>query len=163
MKSANLLKHQAMWFCSSPFGIAHHSTESSRVLISGRVLFIIRLMGALVRGISLSRCCFAAFAFSSRYWNTSSRAFVCPIWKAASWLFDCRYPCSRSIVAFSGRSELTFKRLPSWRIRSEKWFNRCILTKLKSDSSTRCCAISDSIRVVSSSTQRRIAGTERLF
>jgi len=36
VKFANLLSHKAMWFCRSPFGIAHHSAKSSRVLISGR-------------------------------------------------------------------------------------------------------------------------------
>jgi len=41
-----------MWFCSSPFGIAHHSTKSSRVLISGSMVFIIRLIGTVVRRIA---------------------------------------------------------------------------------------------------------------
>ena len=160
--SANLLKHQAMWFCSSPFGIAYHSAKSSRVLIAVRGFFIIHLISALVRGISSSRRCFAAFAFTSRYWNTF-RAFVRKFWKAPSIRFDCRYACLRSIIASSGSSELTFKRLPSWRIRSEKWFRRCIFTNLISDSSRRCYAISDSIFVFSSSTRRRFAATERLF
>jgi len=161
--SANLLKHQAMSFCSYPFGIAHNSAESSRVLISGRGLFIILLIGALVRGISSSRRCFAAFAFSSQCWNTSIRVFVRKEWKAASWQFDCRYACSRSIIAFFGSLELTFKRLPSWRTWSKNWFRRCIITKLKSGSSTRCCAISDSICVLSSSTRQRFAAAGRLF
>jgi len=152
-----------MWFCSSPFGIADHSAKSSRVLISGGGFFIIRLIGALDSGISSSRHCFAAFPISSRYWNISFRAFVCKIWKEESWRFDCRYACLRSIIVFSGSSELTFKRLPSWQIWSEKWFRRCIFTKLKSDSSTRCWAISDSIWVLSSSMRRCVAAAERLF
>ena len=151
-----------MWFRSSPFGIAHHLAESSTVLISGCGLLIIRLIGALVRGISLPRHCFAAFAFSSRYWNTSFRACFVKIWKAASWRFDCWYACLRSVIASSGSSELIVKRLPSWHGWSEKWFRRCIFTKLKSDSSTRCCAISDLLCILSSSTQRRFAAAGRL-
>jgi len=38
-------------FCCSPFAIAHHSAKSSRVLISGQGFFIMRLIGALGRGI----------------------------------------------------------------------------------------------------------------
>jgi len=58
-----------------PFWHSHHSARSSRVVIPGCELFIIRLIAALVRGISSSRQCLAPYAFSSRYWNTSSRAF----------------------------------------------------------------------------------------
>ena len=145
--------------------LALHTTwashQGSWFLVTG--FFIIRLIGALVRGISSSWRCFAAFAFSSRYWNTSFRAFIHEIWKPASGWFDCWYACLRSIVAFSGSSELIFKRLPSWRIWSEKWFRRCIFTKLKSDLSTRWCAISDSLCVLSSSTWRHFAAAERLF
>jgi len=161
--SANQLIHQAMWFCSSPFCIAHHSAKSSRVLISGRWFFIIGLIGAFVRGISSSRHCAAAFPLSSQYWISYFQAFVREIWKPASWWFDCRYSCLRSIIAFSRSSELTFKWLPSRQIWSEKWFRRCIFTKLKSDSSKGCCAISDSICISSSSTRRRFAAAERLF
>jgi len=160
---ANLLKHQAMWCSSSLFGIAHHSANSSRVLTSGRRSSIIHLIGALVRGISLSRHCFAGLAFSSQYWNTSFRAFVCTIWKAASWWFDCLYTCSRSIIALSGSSQLAFKRLPSWRIWSEMWLRRCIFTKLRSSSSRRCFTLTDSICIISSSTRRHVADAERLF
>jgi len=163
VKSANLLRHQAMWFCSYPFGIAHHSVKSSRVVISGHGVFIIRLIDAVVAGISSSQCCFAACAFSSRYWNTTCWAFVWKIWKEASWRFDCWYACSRSIIVLSRSSELTFKRSPSWRIWSEKWFSRWIFTKLRSDSSTRGCAIADSLCVLSSSTRRCVSATERLF
>jgi len=138
VKSANLLTHQAMWFCSFPFGIAHHSAKSSRVLISGCGVFIIRMIGALVRGISSLRHCFAAFAFTSWYWNTSFRAFVHKIWKAASCQFDCRYDCLRSNLAPCGNSELTFRTLPSWRIWSEKLFRWWNFTNLTSNSSTRC-------------------------
>jgi len=152
-----------MWFCSSPFGIAHHSAKSSRVLISSHGYFTLRLIGALVRAMSASRGCFAAFVFSSRHWNTSCRALDSNIWKAASWQFDCGYACLRSIITFSGISELTLKRLPSWRIWSEKWFRRTIFTKLKSDSLTRCCAVSHSICFWSSSTRQPFAATERLF
>jgi len=147
VKSANILNHQAMWFCSSPFGIAHHSAKSSRLLISGRKFFFICVIGALVRGISLLWCCFAAFTLSSRYCNTSFRAFVCKIRKSASWWFDCCYAFLRSIIAFSGSSELTLERLRSCRIWSEKQFMRYFYTKLNSDSSTRCCPISDLICV----------------
>jgi len=160
---ANLLKHQAMWFCSSPFRIAHHSAKSSRVLTSGRRFFIIRLIGALVKGISSLWWCFAGFACSSRYWNTSFWAFLRKIWKAASWRFACQLTCLRSIITFSGSSEVIFKRLPGWWIYSEKWFRRCIFTKLKSDLSTRCCAISDWICVLSASTRWRFAAAERLL
>jgi len=69
--SANLLKHQATWCYSYPFGIAHHSAKLSRVLISGCQFFFIRLRGALIRGISSLRPCIAGFAFSSWYWNSS--------------------------------------------------------------------------------------------
>ena len=128
VKSANLLKHQAMWFCSSPFGIAHHLAKSSRVLISGYEFFIIRLIGALVEGISLSRGCFAAFPFSSQYWNTSFRAVFRKIWNRASWWFDCQYAFLIPIIALSWRSDLAFKRLASWRIWLEKWIGRYIFT-----------------------------------
>jgi len=64
-----------MWFRSSPVGIAHHSAKSSRVWIAGCGFFIIRLTDVLVRVMSLWRLCFAAFAFSSRHWNTSFRAW----------------------------------------------------------------------------------------
>ena len=162
MESANLLQHEARWFYTSPFGIVHHSARSSRVLISGRGFFIICLIGTFVRGISLSLCCFAAFAFSSPYWNTIFRAFVSKLWKAAWWWFDYQYACLRSIIALSGSSELAFKRLPSWPIWSEEWFRRCIFSKLKSISWTRCCAISVLICVWFSSTHLRFAAAERL-
>jgi len=54
-------------------------------------------------------------------------------------------------------------RLPSWQIWAEKWFRRCIFTKLKSNSPTRCCEISDLICVVSSSTRWRCAAAEILI
>jgi len=163
MKLANLLKHKTMSFCSSPFGIAPHSAKWSRVLISGRRFFIMRLIGAVIGGVSLSRHCFAAFAFSSQYWATLFRASVRTIWKAASWRSNCRYACLQSIIALSGSSELASKRLPCWQISSQKWFKRCITRKLKSDSSTGCCAMSDSICILFSSTQWRVASAERLI
>jgi len=163
VKSANFLKRQAMWSCSCSFGIAHRSAESSRVLISGCGFFIICLIGYFVRGISLSRLCVPAFAFSTRYWNTSFRVFFGKTRKAASWWLDWRYACSISLIALSGSSELAFKRLPSWRIWSEYWFTRCIFTQSKSDLSTRCCALSDSFFVLSSSTRRCSASGARSF
>jgi len=68
-----------------------------------------------------------------------------------------------SNTAFSGCSVLTFRRLRSWRMWSEKWSKRCILTKLKSDSSTRYCAIFDLIYIVSLSMQLHLLATEWLF
>jgi len=152
-----------MWFCSSPFRIAHHSAKSSRVVISGCGFVITRLIGALVRGILSSRRCFPVFAFISRHWNTCIWSFVRKLCKAAPWRFDCRFACWRSIIAFPGNSELTVERLPSWRISSEKWFRRCIFTMLKSNLLTRCCAISDSICVFSSLMPPRFSAAERLF
>jgi len=163
VKSANLLKLQALWFCGSPFGIAHHSGKSPRILISGCRFFIIRLRGALVRGISLSRRCFAASVFSSRYWNSCLWDFVLKLWKPSSWSFDGWYVCLRSIIAFSWSSERTFKRLPSWQIWSGKRCRRCIFTKLKSGSSKRWCAICDSLCVLSSTMWQRFAPAQRLF
>jgi len=152
-----------MWVCRSHFDYAHHSDKSSRVLITGCGFFIIRLIGALVRGSSSSRCCFVASEFCSPYCNTSFRDFIRKIRTQASWQFDCRYALSRTIINLSGSSEFAFKRLPSWRIWSEKWFRRCIVTKLKSDLSRRCCAIADLIWDISSSMQWSCAATEWLF
>jgi len=152
-----------MWFCSSPFCIEHHSAKSSKVLISGRGVFIIRLIATLDRGISLLQHCFAGFAFSSQYWNTSCQAFLCNIWKLASWRFDCHYTGLRSIIALWGNTELAFKRLPSWQIWSEKWMRRWIISKLKSDVLTRGCAITDLIWISSWSTRQRFAAAERMF
>jgi len=162
-KLANLFKHQAMWFSSSPFGIAHHYTMSSRVLISGCRVFIIRMISTLVRGILWSWCCLAALTFSSHYWNTSFWGFIHKIRQVASSWFECWYTCLWSIIALSGSAELAFDRLPSWQIWSEKWFKRCIVSKLKSNSLTTCCAISHSIGIISSSTQQLFAATERLL
>jgi hypothetical protein len=53
--------------------------------------------------------------------------------------------------------------LLSCRIWSEKCFTRCILTQLKSNLSTRCCAIADAIWIVFSLTRRRFAAAETLF
>ena len=152
-----------MWFCSSPFGSARHSGKSSRVSMSGCRFYIIRLISTSVRGVSSSRHCFALFALSSRYWNTSCLAFVRKMWTAASWWVDCRDDCLRSLIAVSGSLKLTFKRLPRWQIWSEKWFKRCIFTKLKSDLSTGCCSISDSLCSLSSSTRQCMAAAEGLF
>jgi len=152
-----------MWFCSSPFGIAHHSAKLSRVMISGHRLYIIRFIGALVRVSSLSQHCFVAFALSYRYRNTSFRACLCKIWKSASWWFDCQYACLWSIIALSGRSGRALKKLPSWQILWEKWFRRCIFTKLTSDLSTGCFAISNPICIWSSSTRQRFEAAERPF
>jgi len=163
VKSANLLKHKAMWFYSTPFCIAQHLAKSSRVLISGSQFFIIHFIGALVRGISLSQRHFAALAFISRYWNTSFEAVSQTICKAASWWFDCWYACWSSIIAQSGSTEIAFTRLQSWQIWSENWFRRCIFTKLKSNSSARCCSISHSICIVSPWTRQPIAAPKILF
>jgi len=161
--SANLLKHHAMSFCSSTLSTTHHSAKSSREMISSRRLLIICLIGALVRGITCSRPCFASYALSSQYWNTYIWAFGPNIWRAASWRFDCRYACLRSSIAPSESSKLALDRLPSSRLWSEKWLRRCIITRLKSDSSTRCCAISELISVSSSSTRWRFVATEWMF
>jgi len=125
----------------------------ARVLISGCRFFASHLIGALVRGISSSQHCFAVFAFSSRFRNSSFLAFVWNIWKAASWWFDCQYASLISIIALCGNSELAFKRLPSWRIWSEKWFRRCTFEKLKCDLLTWCGSICESIFTSSSSTR----------
>jgi len=160
---ANLWKYEVMWFCSSPFGIAHHKDKSSRVLISGGGLFINPLMGVVVRCISLLRLCFAVFEFNSWYHNTCFPVFFCKIWKAASWGFDCQYACLRSIIAICGSSKFTLIRLQSWRIWLEKEVKRCIVTKWKYDSSTRCSAISHSSCALSTTAQELSAATERLF
>ena len=68
---ANFWKYQAIWICSSPFDIAPYLAWSSRVWISGPGCFIIRLIGAFVRGISLDRESLTALAFRTRYWGTS--------------------------------------------------------------------------------------------
>jgi len=91
-----------MKICSSSFGMAHLSPKSARVLISGYEFLVIRMIGALVRGISSSQCYFVAFAFSCWYWNTSFQAVVLKIWKAASWRFNCQYAWLRFIIALSG-------------------------------------------------------------
>jgi len=138
-----------MWFCSFPFGIAHHLAKSSRVVISGCWLFIIYLIGALVWGISLLRHCFAEFAFSLQYWNTTLQAFIIKIGDVASWQGSGLYICFRSIIILSGSSELQFQRFSSWWIWPEKRFRRGIFTQMKSDLTTRCCARSDLICVES--------------
>jgi len=163
VESAMLLKHQATWFSSYPFGIAHHSAESSRVLIPGCGFFIIRLMGALVRGISSLRHCFVAFAFSLRYRTPPIGLLCTKIWKVASWEFDWQYACLWPIIVFSGSSELTLRRFPHWGIWSEKWFRWCIFTKWKYDLSTRCCAFSDSICISSSTMRQHLTAAERFF
>jgi len=146
-----------MWFCSSPFGIAYHLGKWSRVLTSGCGFLIVRLIGDFVRGIwSLWRC-FAAFTLSSQYQNTTLEAFVRNIWNAARWRFNCQFTCLRSIITFSGSVELRFEMLPCWRIWSEKWFRRCIMTNFKSNSSTTCCVISDSVCILLWSMRQCIA------
>ena len=147
MKSSHLLKNQAMWFCSYPFGIGHHSAKSLRVLTSSRKFFIICLTGTLVGVISLLRCCSIVFVFSSRYWNTSFWVYIGRIWKAAWWHFNYQYACLRSIIAHSRSSKLVFGSLPTRRILPEKRFSKYIFTKLISNRSTRWCAISDRIWV----------------
>jgi len=117
----------------------------------------------MFRVISLLRCCFAAFPFISEYWNTSMRAFIHKIWKVASWRFNCQYARLRSINALCGSSELAFERLQSWQIWSEKWFRRCIITILESNSCTRFCAISHLICIFSPATQPHFAAAERLL
>jgi len=106
---------------------------------------------------------FAAFELGSRYWNTSFWVFVREIWKADSSRFDCRDSCSRSGIAPSRSSELAFMRLPSWQIWWEQLLWGGIYTKLKSDSSTRCCAISDPICIESWSTRWCFVAPETLF
>jgi hypothetical protein len=132
-----------MWFCSSPFGIAHHLAKSSWVFISGHGVFMISFIRTWGRVMSSLGCCFAAFAFSSGYWNISFQTFVCKICMAASRQFDCWYAGWRSNTTLTGSSEYTFKRLPSWWIRLEKWFRTLGFTKSKYDWSTTCCVISD--------------------
>jgi len=161
--SANLLKSQAMLFCSSPYGFAHHSAKSSRIMISNHGFFIIHLIGTLARGISLLQHCFVPFTFRSRYWNTVFWPFVRRFRKATPWPFDSQYSSLRSIIAGSESTVLTFKRLPSCWIWSEKWFRRCIIEKLKSDVVTRCWAISDMIGGKCSSTRQHFAAGKRLF
>jgi hypothetical protein len=54
--------------------------------------------------------------------------------------------------------------LPSRWIWSEKWLRRYIISKLKQDLSTRCCAIFDSITGIgSASTPQWFAAVEQLF
>jgi len=161
--SANLLKHQAMGFYNSPVGIAHHSAKTSRVLISACRFLMIYLIGAVVGGIWLSRCCFAVFAITYQLLNTFFSAFMSEIWKACSSWFDCQYAFLRSIITHCGSSELAFKRLPSWPIWSKKWLRKLIITKWNSGSSTRCCAISDSICIISSSMWWLFAAAKRFF
>jgi hypothetical protein len=145
----SLWRQQLSWITKQsdsvapPYGITQHSHKSSRVLISGCRFFIFHLRGALVRDISMWWYCFAVFAFSSRYWNTSSWAFDSQNLDVVSLQFDFQYACVRYIITSSGSSEHTFKRFPSWGIWSAKWFRRCVFTKLKPDSSTRCHAVSD--------------------
>jgi len=162
-KYAHLLKHHAMWISSFPRGIAHHTANLSRVLISGHGFHIIHLIGALVGAILWWWCCLAAFVFSSRYWNTSMQGFLREMCNVASWWINWSYACLWSIITFSGSSEHIFKWLPTWRIWSEKWCSRCIFARLKFNSSTRCCAVSESICVLSWSTWKCIAATEWYF
>jgi len=152
-------------YCDSvaPFGIAHHSGKSSTVLNPGHGLFVIRSKCPLVRRNSLLQCCFAVFAFSSWYCNTSFWDFISKIWRVASWRFNCRYSCSESCIAHSGSSVIAYERLRIWWIWSEKWFKICIFTKLKSNLLTRCCSIINSIYGLSSSTRGCIAAVELLF
>jgi len=161
--SANLLEHQAMWFCSFPFGFAHSSAKSSRVLISVPRFYIMQLISASVSGIASLRGCFAVCAFSSRCWNTSFQAVDCEIWKVATWRFNCRYPCLWPIFAHAGSSKAACMTLPSWWIWSRMCFRRCIITKWKYNLLIRCCAWADSICILSSSTKQRFAAAERLF
>jgi len=148
------MKRHTMGFCSSSFGNTHHSATSSRVLICGSWCFIVHLIGALVRGNSLSQRCFVVCPFSSESQNTPFRSLFCNISPAASSRFHCRYTCWRSFIALSGSSELRFTRLPSWWIWSKKRFRRCIINNLKSGSLTRCWALSDCISISSSSKWR---------
>jgi hypothetical protein len=106
---------------------------------------------------------FAVFHFRSQYGITSIWTFIRKICKVVSWEFDCRYTCLWSIITSSGSSKLTFKRLPTRRIWSERWFRWCIFTKLNSDSLTRCSAISHSICVLPLSMECRIGAVERLY
>jgi hypothetical protein len=76
LKLAHRLTHQARQFCSCPLCIAPHSTKSTSILISGYKCFIICLIGALVRAISLLLQCFPAFASFSRYCKNSIQASV---------------------------------------------------------------------------------------
>ena len=85
MKLANLLKHQALWFFSSSFGIAHNSANLSNVLISSCGFIIMCLLGAFVSGKSSSRHCLAVLAFSSR---TELHLFGHLIAKSGRWLHD---------------------------------------------------------------------------
>jgi len=62
-----------------------------------------------------------------------------------------------------GVQSLGFNWLPCWWIWSEMRFRRYIFTMLKSDSSTRCCAISNLICIWSSSIRRCSTVTPRLF
>jgi len=163
IKSAHLLKHPAIWFCSSPFGITNRSAKSSRVMIAGTRFYIVRWIGAWIRGISLLRWCLPEIACSSQYWDTSFLAFVRKFWKAASSRFDCWYACLRCIIALAGCWDLAFIRLPSLWIWPEKWFRKCIFTKLKYDSLTRCCAASGVICILSSAMWWYFAAAERLF
>jgi len=152
-----------MWVCSTPFGIAHHLANSSRVSISGCGFFIIYLTGELDKAISSLQHCFAAFAVGYPCWNTSFWAFIHKIWKASSWLFNCQCACLWSIIPFSGTSEIAFQRLTSGPIWSVKRFSAYILTKMKSDSLKRCCVISDSISVSSSLSWWYFTAAKRLF
>jgi len=140
-----------------------HLAKSSRVLISGLGFFIICLIGASVRGISLSHSCFAAYAFSTQDWNTSFWAFIHRVWMVTSCQFDCQYACLSYIIALSGSSEHLYIRLSRSQIWSEYLVRSCIFTKLKSDSLMRWCATSYFRCFLSSSTQWCFAAGQRLF
>jgi len=160
--SADFLKHQAMRFCLSPIGIAHHSAKWSRVLISGRGVVIRFLIGTLVRGVAWLWRSYIEFVFSGQQWNNFFQASVCKIWRVALlWLHYC-YACFRSIIVLSGSSEDIFNRLPHRRISSEKLLWRCIFKTSKSNLST-CCTIARSMCIAYSSTQQLFAASERLF
>jgi len=160
---SHLLTHQAMRFCSSPLGIARDLAKSSRVLISHHWLFIICLIGAVVKGISLLWWCYAECAFSSHCWNSFFHAIIHKIWKAAPWGLDSWYACLRSIIALSGSLVLAFMRWRSWRIWSEKWLSKCILTTLKTDLFMRWYALSKWICIVSQSMRWCVAVAKRLI
>lgn len=140
-----------MWFYSSPLGIAHHMDKTSRALLFGPRFFIIGLNGTVVRGSRSSQCDFAECALISGHWNPSYEAFVCKIWMAASLQWHFLSPCSWSIIRLSRSSEVPFKIMESWAIWLEMWFSRYIFMNWKSAISTRWCAISELIWIVSSS------------
>lgn len=159
-KSLETLSNAILWLS---FRHCTSLSQAIKGLDFWLLVFIIHLIGAEVQSSWSWWCCLVAFALSSWYRNTSCWAFVSGIWNAASWSLDYWYTCLENIIALFGSSELALGRLPSRRIRSEKWFSKLIYTKLKSDSSTSCCAISALICILFLSPQRHFAVTEWLF